>query len=433
MKVVFGMVRDKKYMNVKRIMLPSLLFMAFIITSTISTVAIPHPISGYACYTDGVPAAEATVDILNLDTQEHIYTTVLTTGDYMFDTGGFSSAWKDGNILLISITQENNVFYSGWTENTTITINQDLLYQNISNIILKSPSSSVSQYPPLPPSQPSGATTGYSNQNYHYISTATDPDNDQLYYWFDWDDGTNSGWVGPYPSGGTVSSSKTWTTPGTYNIRAKVKDEYGNENDWSSSLTVTITKQDTGQNTAPIAQMSYLPITPTTQDTIQLTDQSTDLDGTIISWQWDFGDGVYSTEKNTHHQYNISDTYIITLYVTDDDGATSSAAKTITVREKPNDEKITGAAEEISNHPFFLIIFMIFLIILIITIFYFLYYKSRQKKKTNKEIVTKAKDKKITKIALCPKCKTHVPVSGTKGQKFNLTCPNCNAKGFIKI
>jgi len=145
---------------------------------------------------------------------------------------------------------------------------------------------------PNPPEKPFGSIYGFINTTYHYSSFTYDPDNDELYYLFNWGDNTNSGWIGPHPSGGTASSSKTWNTPGTYTIKAKAKDEHGNESNWSLPLTVTITNQDTGsddqgENMPPVAQFAYLPIMVTTQDTLQFTDHSTDLNGTIASWYWD--------------------------------------------------------------------------------------------------------------------------------------------------
>jgi subtilisin family serine protease len=52
------------------------------------------------------------------------------------------------------------------------------------------------------------------------------------------------------------------------------------------------------------------------------TDRSTDPDGTVVSWLWDFGDGATSTEQNPTHSYETSGDRFVTLTVTDDRGAT---------------------------------------------------------------------------------------------------------------
>lgn len=91
---------------------------------------------------------------------------------------------------------------------------------------------------PVKPGTPSGPLTGSPGQVYTYSSSTTDPDGDQVSYWFDWGDGTNSGWVGPYNSGVTMSAAHTWTTKGNYQIKVKAKDIHGIESVWSDSLPI---------------------------------------------------------------------------------------------------------------------------------------------------------------------------------------------------
>ncbi|HEC77068.1 MAG TPA: PKD domain-containing protein [Thermoplasmatales archaeon] len=88
-------------------------------------------------------------------------------------------------------------------------------------------------------------------------------------------------------------------------------------------------------NYAPIANFSYSPLDPTTSDIIQFTDSSHDLDGSIVNWTWNFGDGNYSYEQNPSHQYSDDGVYNVTLTVTDDDGAINSTTKQIIVGNVP--------------------------------------------------------------------------------------------------
>jgi photosystem II stability/assembly factor-like uncharacterized protein len=69
--------------------------------------------------------------------------------------------------------------------------------------------------------------------------------------------------------------------------------------------------------------------------TVSFTDLSSDLDGSIVSWQWNFGDGLLSSEQNPIHTYDTSNTYIVWLKVTDDDGDVDSTLKIIAVQPNP--------------------------------------------------------------------------------------------------
>jgi hypothetical protein len=94
--------------------------------------------------------------------------------------------------------------------------------------------------PPNTPNKPSGKTTGKTGQSYLYSTSTTDPELDAIYYMWDWGDGTQSGWLGPYASGAIASTPKSWTEKGQYSVKVKAKDSYGSETDWSEPLPVTM-------------------------------------------------------------------------------------------------------------------------------------------------------------------------------------------------
>lgn len=94
--------------------------------------------------------------------------------------------------------------------------------------------------PPNKPSTPSGPTSGKVLLTYFYQSSTTDPDGDQVTYWFDWGDGNSSGWMGPYTSGSYCETEYAWGKYGIYTIRVKAMDMSGAESPWSDPLTVTI-------------------------------------------------------------------------------------------------------------------------------------------------------------------------------------------------
>jgi hypothetical protein len=94
--------------------------------------------------------------------------------------------------------------------------------------------------PPNKPERPTGETNGKINTKYIYTTSTTDPDGDQVYYLWDWGDGTQSIWLGPYDSGEEATAEHTWTTKGDYSIKVKAKDTQDAESDWSDPLAVTM-------------------------------------------------------------------------------------------------------------------------------------------------------------------------------------------------
>ncbi|MCI2283814.1 PKD domain-containing protein [Colwellia sp. MSW7] len=58
---------------------------------------------------------------------------------------------------------------------------------------------------------------------------------------------------------------------------------------------------------------------------------SSDSDGSIASYNWNFGDGTTSTLANPSHTYSSANTYSISLTVTDNEGATNTATTTATI------------------------------------------------------------------------------------------------------
>ncbi len=64
---------------------------------------------------------------------------------------------------------------------------------------------------------------------------------------------------------------------------------------------------------------------------------STDPDGTIASYSWDFGDGNTAQGIFVNHTYAQDGTYEVTLTVTDNRGASHSTTETVTVEQLPNE------------------------------------------------------------------------------------------------
>lgn len=88
--------------------------------------------------------------------------------------------------------------------------------------------------PPLKPSTPVGGDFIMEKDViYGFTSKTTDPNTHPIWYWFDWGDETNSGWLGPYNSGEEGGALHSWNQNGLYEIRVKAKDLNDAESEWS--------------------------------------------------------------------------------------------------------------------------------------------------------------------------------------------------------
>ena len=99
---------------------------------------------------------------------------------------------------------------------------------------------------PLKPSTPEGPTSGQAGKKYKYTTSTTDPDGDQVMYFFDFGDGT-SGWLGPYDSGDTCEVEHTFGY-GSHAIRVKAQDSHFEESPWSDPLSISMPKSKILQN-----------------------------------------------------------------------------------------------------------------------------------------------------------------------------------------
>ncbi len=97
-------------------------------------------------------------------------------------------------------------------------------------------------HPSRPPYSPTidAQKVGLPGQEIEFTIKATDPEDDDVYFYVDWDDGNNTGWIGPYGSGQKITISHIWTEIGTYVIRARAKDINELKSQYSE-LDMTIT------------------------------------------------------------------------------------------------------------------------------------------------------------------------------------------------
>ncbi len=101
----------------------------------------------------------------------------------------------------------------------------------------------VTNYPPATPSAPSGPTALIVGGTGLYTTSTTDPDGNYVSYRFDWNAaGTHdySGFTSLVPSGDPGSMTHSWSSAGTYMVKAQARDEHGAYSGWSDSLAVVV-------------------------------------------------------------------------------------------------------------------------------------------------------------------------------------------------
>jgi len=149
--------------------------------------------------------------------------------------------WQYGYCALFYFEYTETPYYHT-PEDTIDHINATYAVKNMRLIIATLAELAGAGLPSNPPEQPvlTGPDFGVVNNMYTFEAVTTDPDGDDIYYLFDWGDGTDSGWLGPFTSGETVNASYAWDTPGSYDIIATAKDGYGVQSGMSLPHTIII-------------------------------------------------------------------------------------------------------------------------------------------------------------------------------------------------
>ncbi len=160
---------------------------------------------------------------------------------------------------------------------------------------------------------PNPATVG---QNVGFVVAANDADNDALTYVWNFGDSSTAS---------TANTTHSYAAAGTYNVSVTVSD--GKASVVSSvSLVVNIP-----QNNPPVALFTATPTTGVAPLSVNFdASASSDSDGTIAAYAWQFGDGATAAGKTALHVY-ASGTFSVTLTVTDNLGSKTSTTKSIIV------------------------------------------------------------------------------------------------------
>jgi len=171
-------------------------------------------------------------------------------------------------------------------------------------------------------------------------SGSVDPDGQIVQYLWDFGDGT---------FGQGVSTSHTYLRPESYVVALTVVDDQGAE---GVTTQPVVLQEGNPDNLPPVADFVFTPDSPGVGDAVRFdASDSFDLDGEIVQFLWNFGDGDVGEGVSPTHVYVLSGSYLVGLTVVDNDGLIDAAEEEIFVPELPSpvetscDVKVGGKFE----------------------------------------------------------------------------------------
>jgi PKD repeat protein len=153
-------------------------------------------------------------------------------------------------------------------------------------------------------------------------NASTDADGSIVSWLWDFGDGSTSTERAPVHS---FHSSNP--TGATYAVRLTVWDNTGANNTVSMDITV--------QNRPPTAVITHVSPVYATVSAIFRGTSSSDEDGAIVNWTWDFGDGSTAYGEEVGHSYATARNYTIKLTALDNRGGTTTVQESFEVVAKP--------------------------------------------------------------------------------------------------
>jgi PKD repeat protein len=156
-------------------------------------------------------------------------------------------------------------------------------------------------------------------------------------------DGTIASYAWSFGDGGTstlANPTHIYTSAGSFTATLTVTDNQGATGTDQASVTIS---GGGGGNLAPAAQAGG-PYSGTSGSAISFSSAgSSDPDGAIASYLWDFGDGTTSTQANPAKSYAAAGSFTATLTVTDNLGATGTDQAIVTVTAPSSSATWSGA------------------------------------------------------------------------------------------
>jgi PKD repeat protein len=221
------------------------------------------------------------------------------TNDGTYDTGWLTSAttthgYSSNGIYTVKLQVKDDDGATS-TDTTTATI--------------------LPEVEPIPIANVNGPYSGYVNSPIIFSSAGSTGGSD----------GTITSWYWTFGDGtftNLQNPTHSYTSTGTFTVTLKVTNNYGTTGTDTTKATIIPTPLPGTPHANAGGPYSGVVGSPITFG----GSGSTDSDGTITSYIWNFGDSNTGTGVSPTHTYNTEGNYTVVLTVTDNDGKTNSSS-----------------------------------------------------------------------------------------------------------
>jgi len=167
----------------------------------------------------------------------------------------YGGMWSpDPNVCIIETDENGNIEWISEFESEGIQVTRSINPTNDGGYIVAGMTNTefgnpecdaflykINPYDNSQPTKPTitGNHKGKPDKEYTFTASSSDPDDQQIFYMWDWGDGNYSEWLD------TPKASYSWATEYNFKIRVLVKDFYGYESEWSDPFAFSTPKSKT--------------------------------------------------------------------------------------------------------------------------------------------------------------------------------------------
>jgi PKD repeat protein len=255
--------------------------------------------------------------------------------DTSSDTDGLITTWNwnFGDNSTDTVQNPSHTYLSAGTYQVTLSVTDNLGKSgSITKNVIVNPL--VNQAPII--SNITGTQTNFKPLTYKFTETSSDPDGFITQWNWNFGDGRTFTTTDP----ALKNPTHIYLFPGTYTVTLTVTDDGlpDGTNKKTATSSIQIVVDPPPANQPPIALFTVDTNNISAPATINFTDVSTDSDGNIVSWLWEFETGrtrfynAQTYQRTVSHTFTKSGTYSVKLTVTDDGNLSNTYILDIVVK-----------------------------------------------------------------------------------------------------